>query len=187
MFCGFVSWRLISLYNHFCYSVWRCEKRYRWFYVFAWVCRDFSVYVLCVLSKFLPCSTQNKCFPSQLTYDPCLSDVTVLPANQSEFRSFRLPWQLCCSERRGEILSTLCCAAPEFFMLGLLNVFLSVGWDEFSALVLFLKMHWIDSKAIFLGTRKLSFICIQKALLNRWCPELMSLNSLWSCWNFKEL
>lgn len=145
--------------------------------------RDFSVYILCVLSKFLPCSAQNKCSPSQLTHDPRLCDVTVLPANQSELRSFRLPDNYAAVRGEGNPLSTLWCAAAEFFMLGLLNVFLSVGWEEFSALASF----WNDAEAIFLDTNTLSFICILKALLNRWCPELMSLNSFWSCWNFKEL
>lgn len=111
IFCGCVSWRqLFYTIIIFCCSVWRCEKWDRCFYGCVWVWRDSSC-VEQVPSLFY----QNKCSPSQLTHDAHLSDVTVLPANQSELRSFScaamLQW-----EERGNPLSTLGCADAEFFL-----------------------------------------------------------------------
>lgn len=170
IFCGCVSWRqLFYTIIIFCCSVWRCEKWDRCFYGCVWVWRDSSC-VEQVPSLFY----QNKCSPSQLTHDAHLSDVTVLPANQSELRSFScaamLQW-----EERGNPLSTLGCADAEFFYVGSSQCYLGVGWVQWHWPLF--EEHWIDAKAIFLATKTLSSICIQKALLTRWCPELMSLNS----------
>lgn len=154
-------------------------------YVYVW--RDFTVYVLRVLTKFLPCSTQNKCSPSQLTHDPSICDVTVRPANKSELRSFHLldSYAAVRGEGKSSLHAQLCCCW--IFYVGSSQCFFffrcrvsSVHWSLF-------EEQRIDVKDVFLDTKTSVLICIQKALLNRWCPELMSLNSFWSCWNFEEL
>lgn len=115
IFCTCVSWRIISLYNPLAVLFGGVRRETDVFLgvyeSVQTVERFFCVYIFCVLSKFLPCSTQNKCSPSQLTHDPHLCDVTVLLSNQSELRSFHLPdsYAAVRGEGKSSLHAQLCC------------------------------------------------------------------------------
>lgn len=108
-----LSWRLISHYNPIRCSVWRCEKRDRWF-MGVWICvcveRFFCVYILCV--ELVP----SLLYPKQMLPLPAdtrsrLCDVTVLLANQSELRSLHLPdsYAAVRGEGKSSLQAKLCC------------------------------------------------------------------------------
>ncbi len=136
-----------------------------------------SVEIILVLSKFLPCSTKTNAPP------PSWHMVPISLMSQC-FQPIRGSWDHL-GERRGKILSPrlvvlmlnyVCWVFSMFYRCRMSSVTLASFWRE---------LNWC--KGQFLATKTLSSICIQKSLLNRWCPELTSLNSFWSCWNFKEL
>ncbi len=167
----------------FCSEVWEKGQ------MVLWVClsveRFFCLYSSCV--EQVP----SLFYPKQMLPLPADTRSPSLwchgASSQSEWvEILSSAWQLCCNERRGKILSPRLVVLLLNFLCWVFSMFfLSVGWVQWHWPVF--EEHQIDAKAIFLDTKTLSSICIQRALLNRWCPELMSLNSFWSCWNFEKL